>query len=239
MFRLRFLSRAAHLFMVAALLSLPAEATFHAMQIERVIGGICGDVNQQAIQLRMRVADQNLVSGARLRAWDAAGANPVVVVDFGANVTNGSGGSRVLSESVAFGTGQDPAEDFFLTALIPASYLRAGRLTFESDGGTIYWSLAWGGALYTGTNTGNTFNDADGNFSPVFPGPLPWTTGRALFFDGAFGDMSTNNAADYALTAAEAVFTNNAGANGTVTDCLFGDGFETAGTTGWSATFPP
>ena len=62
--------------------------------------------------------------------------------------------------------------------------------------------------------------------------------GAGLAFTGAFGDLSTNNAADYALTAAEAVFTNNAGTAGTVSNCLFGDGFETATTVAWSATFP-
>src|SRR5438552_28664 len=33
--------------------------------------------------------------------------------------------------------------------LIPASYFAAGSLTWESDGGIIYWRLSWGG---TATN---------------------------------------------------------------------------------------
>lgn len=234
MFRARTVSVAVVAYVAASLASPPAHATFHFMQIERVIGGVCGDVSQQAIQLRMRMAGQHEVSGARLRSWDAAGANPIVVINFGSDVAISTAGSRVLVESVAFGSAQDPGEDFFLTALIPASRLPAGKLTFESDAGLIYWSLAWGGALYTGTNMGQTTNDADGNFSPVLPGPLTWTSGKALFFDGAFGDLSTNNAADYALTAVEAVFTNNAATAGTVSDCLFGDGFETGGLSAWT-----
>ena len=49
--------------MVAALASLafalPAQATFHFMQIEQVIGGVNGDTTAQAVQLRMRFAGQN------------------------------------------------------------------------------------------------------------------------------------------------------------------------------------
>lgn len=225
------------LFLLAAV-GAPARASFHVMQVERVIGGVCGDVSQQAIQLRMRAQFQNLVSGARLKAWDAAGANPVVIHDFTSNVANSVAGSRVLSGSADFDAQQNPTLDFVLTNVIPASYLPAGRLTFESDLGTIYWSLSWGGAAYTGSTTGDITNDADGNFGPSFAGPLPWTTGQALIFTGAFNAPSTNNAADYALTPAEADFTNNGGASATVTNCLFGDGFETASSVGWSATVP-
>src|SRR6266478_816038 len=53
----------------------PAYATFHMMQIEQVIGGVDGDTSAQAIQLRMRSAGENLVSQARLVAFDATGAN--------------------------------------------------------------------------------------------------------------------------------------------------------------------
>jgi len=229
---------AALAFVLLAALGAPARASFHVMQIERVIGGVCGKVSQQAVQLRMRVLGQNLVSGARLRVWDAAGTNPVVIHDFTSNVAFSTAGSRVLSGSGDFDAQQNPALDFVLTNVIPASYLPAGRLTFESNAGTIYWSLSWGGAAYTGSTTGDLTNDADGIFGPSFPGPLPWTTGQALIFTGAFGDLSTNNAADYALTPAEAVFTNNAGNAGTVSNCLFGDGFETANTVAWSAAVP-
>ena len=50
--------------------------SFHLMQVEQVIGGVNGNMARQAIQLRMRFVGQNLVSQARVRAWDAAGANP-------------------------------------------------------------------------------------------------------------------------------------------------------------------
>lgn len=217
---------------IGALTAPAAQATFHIMQIEQVMGGACGDVTAQAIQLRMRVASQNVVSAARLVARDAAGANPVVLIAFPSNVSGSSAGSRVLVTSAQFSSLYSPAADFTLTNLIPQSYLAAGRLTFEDNFGNVYWSLSWGGASYTGPTTGFTTNDADGDFGPSFAGPLPSSSHSALQFQGTFASLSTNNAADYALTAAEAVFTSNAGAAGTVC-AIFADGFESGDTTNW------
>jgi hypothetical protein len=201
------------------LLAQPAFATFHLMQIEQVIGGVNGDTSRQAIQLRMRSNGQNLLGPARLIAWDAAGANPIVIVDFSASVTNSTAGSRVLVTTSGFLAGLTP--DAVMTNPIPASYLAGGKLTFETDGtagAQVWWGLAWG--AYTGTNTGVTVggggNDADGNFNPPIAGALPSTTQQAVLFSGAAGALSTSNAADYALTAGAATFTNNAGTPGTV-----------------------
>jgi hypothetical protein len=217
-----------------------ARASFHLMQIERVIGGVCGDTGQQAIQLRMRSGFQNLVASARMRAWDAAGANPVVVHNFATNVAEEGTGVRILSLSAGFDAAQGPDPDFILTIPIPATYLPAGKLTFEDDGGSVYWAIAWGGAAYTGDNDGQFDNDADGDFNPPFPGPLPWTGGVAIDFPGAAGALSTSNAADYVLTAGDATFFNNGGSSAVVdtNDCIFGDRFETGGSTGWSQTTP-
>jgi hypothetical protein len=189
-----------------------AYASFHIMQIEQVIGGVDGDTSAQAIQLRMRAAGQNLVSNARLIVRDAAGLNPIIVKDMTSNVANSSAGDRVLIVSSNFvsQTSPDVLPDFVMTQTIPASYLAAGRLTFEDDFGTIYWSLSWGGTNYTGSNTGNITNDPDGNFGPPFGGVLPSTNSSALFFTGSATAASANNLADYAVTPGPATFTNNA-----------------------------
>jgi hypothetical protein len=192
-----------------ALAASPAEASFHLMQIEQVIGGVSGNTAYQAIQLRMRSFGQNFVSEARIRAWDASGANPIVIVDMETDVANNTAGSRVLIVSPQYDSAFGPDEDFVMTNLIPASYLAAGKLTFETDGGLVYWSLAWGGASYTGGNFGTFDNDADGNFSPPFAGPLPSSSLQALQFTGIASAPSTNNAANYALTAGTAVLINN------------------------------
>jgi hypothetical protein len=195
--------------------------SFHLMQIEQVIGGVNGDVTRQAIQLRQRALGNNFVSFTRVRAWNAAGGSPVVIVDMTTDVINGAAGDRILIATSNFLPGLTP--DFVMTA-IPASYLPAGKLTFEDDSGTlVYWGLAWGGAAYTGTNTGTTDNDLDGIFSPpAFPGPLQSANTQSVRFPGAFSAPSTNNGADYALSVGAAVFTNNAGANGTVPVDLIG-----------------
>jgi hypothetical protein len=223
----------------AALAAPPAHATFHLMQIEQVIGGVCGRVDQQAVQLRMRGAGQNLVSGKQIVAFDAAGANPVVIVTFDANVTSGAGRRILVTSSEFDAAGNGPGGDFTMDALIPASYLAAGKIVFRDDPNPPVWSLAWGGAGYTGTNTGSMDNDVDGVFNPPFAGPLSWTTDQAILFDGVATDPSTNNAADYVLTPDEATFFENGLASAPVNDCLFGDGFETNGFQGWDAVSSP
>jgi hypothetical protein len=202
----------------AGLLAQPAFASFHLMQIEQVIGGVNGDATRQAIQLRMRQNGQNVVGQATVVAWDAAGANPVVLVNIPSSVTNSTAGSRVLLATSNFLPGLTP--DFVMNP-IPPSYLAGGKITFETDNATpgtqIWWALAWG--TYSGTNTGvatPTGNDADGNFNPPAAGALPSAGQAALRFSGAAGALSTTNAADYALTTGQYVFTNNAGGTGTL-----------------------
>ena len=62
------LTTALALFLIAPL----AQAAFHVMQIEEVIGGVGGSISAQAIQLRMRSAGQNVVASSSLWAADAA-----------------------------------------------------------------------------------------------------------------------------------------------------------------------
>ena len=171
-----------------------AHASFHLMQIEHVMGGVYGFTDEQAIQLRLRSAGQNFVSQGRLNVRDATGANPVLLLNIPGDVGDGSGGARVLLTTADFAATHAATPDFTLTNRIPASYLAAGRLTFEDDFGTIYWSLSWGGAGYTGSNSGNITNDADGNFGPPFAGSLVSATSVAILFPGAAGAMSTRPA---------------------------------------------
>ncbi|MHC4220079.1 MAG: hypothetical protein ACYSU7_16665 [Planctomycetota bacterium] len=210
-----------HLLVAAAAAAVTpwATATFHFMQIEQVIAGVDGDSGVQAIQLRMRSNLQNQMSGARLWVHDAAGQNPVLLINFTTNVAIGVTGARVLVASASFSASTNPAAvpDYVLTNPIPTSYLAAGSITFENNLGTVvYWRLSWGGAGYTGDTTGALTNDSDGDFGPPWSGPLPTTGIDALVFPGAATAASTTNLADYALTGAAAVFTNNAGASFTV-----------------------
>lgn len=220
--------------LAAALASLafasPALASFHFMQIEQLIGGYCSDTSAQAIQLRMRLGNQNLVSGTRLVAHDATGNNPVILIAFPSHVDGDNAGSRILAATADFALAGGPEPDFTLTNPIPPEYLAAGKITFQTAGGFVYWSLAWGGADYTGTNmSGDTTNDADSNFNPPFPSALPFSGNLAVRFTGAAAAPSTSNAADYALSASPATFINNDGNSSPLGDCVQNDGFEVIG----------
>ncbi len=210
-----------------------AHATFHFMQIEQVIGGVDGDTTKQAIQLRMRGITQNFVSFARMRVFDAQGLNPVIVINFGSNVTFSGCGRRVLITSANFELDPSITSNFTMTNLIPASYLAAGSLTFESDTGVVYWRLSWGGAGYTGPTNGSCTNDDSlcpgaGNFG-VWPNALPSASQQALRFQAVCSALSTLNQNDYAVTLGPSVWTNNATQSGTVpVPCpadVNGDGF--------------
>src|SRR5207247_9603280 len=109
-----------------------AHASFHVMKIEQVIGSVDGNLSAQAIQLRMRIAGQNFVNQARIKVRDAAGLNPVLIVDMTADVANGAAGDRVLITSTAFQGDVSPVQtpNFTMTNLIPPSYLAPGSLTF-------------------------------------------------------------------------------------------------------------
>jgi hypothetical protein len=142
---------------------------------------------------------------------DANGANPIVVMDPTTDVTHSTLGSRVLFATSAFAGRFGPTPDFIITNPIPASYLAAGSLTWEDNAGTVYWRLSWGGAAYTGSGAGSTFNDPTGDFSPSFASALPSSGNQALLFTGSASAASTDNATDYHLTSGDPVFTNNAG----------------------------
>ena len=196
-----------------------AQASFHEMQIQQVIGAADGDTTAQAIQLRMRAPGQQFVSQGKLVVVDAAGQNPVTILIVPSNVTNGATGDTVLIASANFPSHTVPTAvpDFTMTNLIPTSYFAAGSLMWQNKTtGEILWRLSWGGAAYTGPTTGSTTNDADGQFGPAFPSPLPSTCSTALLFPGAATALSTNNAADYVTTTGNIVFTNNAHVNFTI-----------------------
>lgn len=197
----------------ACLLPRPADAAFHFMEIQQVIGGVGGDTTAQAIQIRQRFAGNNILTGtARLVVRDAAGANPVTLTNFGSNVANAAACAPILIATPAFLAKTTPAAVAnFTMAQIPASYLPAGSLTFEAQaGGTVLWRVSWGGAAYTGVHTTDLTN-GDGNASPAFADPLPSGGTQALAFTPACATASTSNSLQYAVTAGAATFTNNAG----------------------------
>ena len=211
-----------------------ASASFHQMQIEQAVGGVCGDPSLQAIQLRLRFLGQNLVSGHEVAVYDANGENRLLLLSVPANVVTDAAGARILLATAGFAAATGITPDFVLTERLPDLLLRAGRLTFESSPGSILWALAWGGPRYLGTNTGLVTNDPDGDFGPAVPLALPSSSTRSMRFSGAASAGSTTNAADYVLSSGPATLTNNSGASVTLPACLFGDGFIQGDVFDWS-----
>jgi hypothetical protein len=111
---------AAALTLAALVAGSPALASFHFMQIEQVMGGVAGDVNAQAIQLRLRSNGQNLVQQARMVVRDAAGANPIVICDMTTPVPTTTGGAHILIATTGFSSYCGTIPDFTMTP-IPAS----------------------------------------------------------------------------------------------------------------------
>lgn len=216
------------------LIASSASASFHLMQIEQVVGGLCGDASRQAIQLRMRFAGQNLLSGHQIAVYDANGENRLLLLSFPAGVANGAAGARILlaTPGLAAVTGITP--DFLLAQPIPEALLRSGKVAFEDTPGAILWSVSYGGVRYLGSSTGRLTNDADGDFGPPTPLSPPFNSSRSLRFTGAAGDPSSNNAADYALSSGPATLTNNAGATVALPACIFGDALATGDLFAWS-----
>ena len=88
------------------------------------MGGYCGAVDQQAVQLRLRAPGENMVSGKRLVAYDAAGQNGVTLATLPSNVTNAAQGDHILVATASFASEQGIVPDFTLTA---ASLTGAGK----------------------------------------------------------------------------------------------------------------
>ena len=182
------------------------------MQIEQIIGGVNGDTTAQAIQLRMRSSGQNIVSGSRIEVVDASGSNAVLLENMTTNVANSQAGRRILLATPSFAAYTNiPLVSDFVMDPIPLSYLAAGQVRYRHDVGfDIYWSVSWGGSNFTGSTTGATANDADGNFGPAVNIAIPSGSLQALQFTGTANAASTTNLAQYSLTAGAATFINNA-----------------------------
>lgn len=204
-------------------------ASYHFMQIEKIVAGVNGDTSAQAVQLRMRVASQGQLDRGKLVAFDAAGENPVVIIDFQNTVRNASAGDRILVNTISMRAYTDPpaVETFTMERPIPDSYLAAGSLIFVNDEETlVVWRISWGGAAYTGSTAGAMTNDEDREFGPPIDGPLPIDGLQVLEFLGDFDAKSTSNVADYQLSAEPGTLTNNSAETFTliVPDCDDPDG---------------
>jgi len=81
---------------VTMLAPAPARATFHVMEITKIMAGFEGDEAIEAVEMTMLAAGQNLVDGTSLRVYSPSGALISTLGTFGANVPVGLAGRKVL-----------------------------------------------------------------------------------------------------------------------------------------------
>lgn len=87
---------------LAMLTASPASASFHEMQIERLLTGIGGSTDVQFVQLQMLDNGQGLVSGSKLIVFNADGSFNSVVLTLNKSVANDDEGARILMASASF-----------------------------------------------------------------------------------------------------------------------------------------
>lgn len=209
-------------------------ATFHLMHIEQLVAGVGGDITAQAIQLETRFSGQHVLAPSQLVVWDANGENPIVLFDFTGSVPNEAAGARILVASAAMIAYTEPPleVDFILTELIPASYLAAGSLTFQTDdGSSVIARLSWGGAAYSGPTEGADFNDLDADYGEPLPSGLPIDGMHSVLLGIEHHQSSSTNAQDFHI-AHDVVLVNNSGAEFQLAPLA-----DDADEDGWNAPF--
>jgi hypothetical protein len=198
------------------LLAATAHASFHIMQIEQVIGGVGGDTNAQAIQLRMRSSFQNQMQLSRINVRDASGANPILVVDMTHPVANSNTGDRVLIASAGMASDLALTPDFVMTNLDTPELPRRGEPHLRGRRRHDLLARELGRCRLLGHGRGEHHQRRRRQRESGVRRGAPSSTSQALQFPGTSGAPSTNNAADYALTVGAATFTNNARQSATI-----------------------
>ncbi len=114
-----------------ALASPPAHATFHLIEINKVLTSHNGNAAIQAVELRMISGGQNLVSGLTIRSYDAAGVLLATHGTFSGNVAAGIADRKILCATSGFATTFGITPDLVITAGLP---LATGQVSFETLG---------------------------------------------------------------------------------------------------------
>ncbi len=128
--------------LVASLAPPPAHATFHLMQITRIMAGFEGDEAIEAVEMEMLADGQNLVDGTSLKVYNAAGTLVATLGTFNANLpaTGAFAGRKVLFATMKFKQRFGLTPDLQISAGIPKT---TGQVSFEAIG-CIVNAIAYG-----------------------------------------------------------------------------------------------
>ena len=111
----------------------PAQATFHLMQITKVMAGFEGDEAIEAVEMEMLADGQHHVDNTFFRVYNAAGVPGPILGTFSADLplTGGFAGRKVLIATMKFKQRFGLTPDLQISAGIPAM---TGQVSFEAVG---------------------------------------------------------------------------------------------------------
>ena len=203
--------------LVSSLAPSPAHATFHLMQITKVMAGFEGDEAIEAVEMEMLADGQNLVDNTFLRVYNAAGVPGATLGTFNGNIAVGLTGRKVLFATMKFKQRFGITPDLQIS---PGIVKTTGQVAFEAVGCVVN-AIAYGAVtnVINGPTSapqlpilGATALDRGINGNATFPScPLGENAGaRFAIYQGYVGHpiRFTNNAGVFvdvtsAVTAVE------------------------------------
>ena len=117
-------------FALVAIASRPAYATFHLVNITKVMVGFNGNTNIQALELKMVSGGQNLVAGMEIGYYDGSGNKLGTLGTFGANLPNSLSGDNILCATALFRDTFGITPDLLIT---PGFLVTSGQISFEKS----------------------------------------------------------------------------------------------------------
>jgi hypothetical protein len=183
-----------------------ARASFHLIEVNKVLPSYNGDTAIQAIELRMQAGGQNFVSGLRIQTYNAAGSPVATLGTFSANLpaAGAVADRRILCATTGFATQFGITPDLVISAGVPAG---TGQASFEIPG-----------CLVNAVAYGDVTSPVNGTTSaPAIPVGLAYVLSRKVN-NGTIQScpLAEDAAARFGVvsgsSAAPVPFSNNAGA---------------------------
>ena len=102
--------------------------SFHLVEINKIMVGYNGNMNLQAVELKMILGAENLVSGTSIAVYDSIGGLRSTLGSFLNNVTNAVAGDRILCATAGFRDAFGITPDLLIT---PGLLTATGQVAFE------------------------------------------------------------------------------------------------------------
>ncbi|HET9252108.1 MAG TPA: hypothetical protein VFP58_08335 [Candidatus Eisenbacteria bacterium] len=124
---------------------------FHHIEINKLLVGYNGNMNIQAVELKLISAGEVFVAGAFIAVYDSVGDPVATLGTFANNVANGSVGDRILCATAGFASAFSITPDLVINPGIP---MVTGQVSFETPTCLIN-SLPYGNVLARVSGTSN------------------------------------------------------------------------------------